>query len=205
MQTTPQVTLLKTRSRHQRWFGLAALLAYALSTPVLPHDSVAARLLAVAGYLLVLAGAGIRVYAALFIGGWKNARLASGGPYSVVRNPLYVGSLIAAAGVGLLTGTATLALGMPVVLAYYYDRTVRREEAWLEREFGEPYREYLRSVPRWIPDLSRWSLPEQVNARPRYVWKGLRDVLPILLVWPAVECVRLAHAGGLLPALYRMF
>ena len=80
-------------------------------------------------------------------------RLLADGPYRYVRNPLYLGNILMALGMGLLasrSGFLILSLGMTVFVI----RLILREEAELLREQGEPYRRYCATVPRLIPSLT---------------------------------------------------
>jgi protein-S-isoprenylcysteine O-methyltransferase Ste14 len=77
-------------------------------------------------------------------------RLLADGPYRYVRNPLYLGNIFMAAGIGLMasrSGFLILLLGMTVFVI----RLILREEAELLRDQGEPYRRYCATVPRLIP------------------------------------------------------
>ena len=82
-------------------------------------------------------------------------RLVIRGPYRFVRNPMYVGSLLALGG-GALYFTSLPLLGFIVfiwitehALVYFY------EEPTLRRTFGDDYEEYCRTVRRWLPSFSR--------------------------------------------------
>ena len=78
--------------------------------------------------------------------------LVADGPYRRVRNPLYLGNLLLAAGMGLLaprSGFVILLAGM----TFFILRLIGREEAQLEQEQGERFREFCRSVPRLWPAL----------------------------------------------------
>lgn len=80
-------------------------------------------------------------------------RLLADGPYRYVRNPLYLGNIFMAVGIGLMasrSGFLILSLGMTVIVI----RLILREEAELLRNQGEPYRRYCAIVPRLIPSLS---------------------------------------------------
>ena len=79
-------------------------------------------------------------------------RLVTGGPYRWCRNPMYLGHLIFFAGLALALRSwlATAVLGLHAV---WFDRRVREDEARLAALFGEPYRDYLARVKRWIPGL----------------------------------------------------
>jgi protein-S-isoprenylcysteine O-methyltransferase Ste14 len=75
--------------------------------------------------------------------------LATGGIYQWVRNPMYVGFALLVAGIGIaLASTWTLVLIIPAALVMHYG-VVRREERYLEAKFGDAYRRYKQSVPRY--------------------------------------------------------
>lgn len=76
-------------------------------------------------------------------------RLVTTGIYAHLHIPMYVGLglLVAGFGVGLASDW-TLVLLVPAALVIHYG-VVRREENYLLRKFGEPYRRYLDAVPRY--------------------------------------------------------
>ncbi len=71
------------------------------------------------------------------------------GPYAVTRNPMYLAGLTLWLGWTLFYGSVGILIGW-VVLGVCVNLLVRREECALEARFGEVYREYKRTVPRWI-------------------------------------------------------
>ncbi len=73
------------------------------------------------------------------------------GPYRFVRNPIYIGAIIAMLGAALYFESAALALYALVVLIVTHLMVRLYEEPHLRRAFGQPYEDYLRSVHRWIP------------------------------------------------------
>jgi len=86
--------------------------------------------------------------------------LVTGGPYAYVRNPLYVGNFITAAGFALaFTGgnSAGKKLGLIAAslgtMAAVYSIIVPYEEQYLRAEFGEPYERYCETVPQIVPAL----------------------------------------------------
>ena len=71
------------------------------------------------------------------------------GLFAHARNPVYVGGLIALAGVALVFGSDWMViLLVPTFLVLHYG-VVLREERYLEAKFGAPYLAYKRSVPRY--------------------------------------------------------
>jgi protein-S-isoprenylcysteine O-methyltransferase Ste14 len=76
--------------------------------------------------------------------------LVTEGPFRRTRNPLYLGLTLMYAGIALLIpGTWTLLLLIPVLLVMRWG-VIAREERYLEGKFGEPYRDYLSRVRRWL-------------------------------------------------------
>lgn len=201
-----EVALLRKRGTHTRLFALGVFTVFLFAAPVSSQHVALERTMVALGNLLIVLGGLLRVYAALFIGGWKNQRLAAVGPYALSRNPLYVGSLFATVGVGLVTASFTLTAVLFGFIMAYYSRTVAHEEAYLEQQFGADYLDYKRSVPRWLPRAdARLVLPNEVTAKPRYVLNGIRDISLVILAYPLCELVRVAHLAGWLPALYSVW
>jgi len=78
-------------------------------------------------------------------------RLAVTGVLAHTRNPLYLGTVLAAAGVGL-TLDAAVVLGYAGLLALVYHLlAVYHEEPALRATFGDSYVRYCETVPRWLP------------------------------------------------------
>ncbi len=77
-------------------------------------------------------------------------RLLTTGVFAVSRNPIYVGNTLLLAGVGLAAGSLWI-VGAAFVAAYLtHHLAVLREEAHLEARFGEAFRAYRATVPRWL-------------------------------------------------------
>ncbi len=111
-------------------------------------------LVLMSGMLLIVSGAALRLWAGLYIGGHKERRLVTGGPYSCVRNPLYLGNLLAAGGIALISGSPyVLVLTLGATSAVYL-ATIRQEEDKLQPIFGADYRRYLQAAPALLPRLS---------------------------------------------------
>ena len=79
--------------------------------------------------------------------------LAVNGPYMFVRNPMYIARFLLIAGLILMTGRAWLLLVLTPVYYLYMVNRVKREESVLVEAFGDDYRDYRESVPRFIPSL----------------------------------------------------
>jgi protein-S-isoprenylcysteine O-methyltransferase Ste14 len=86
--------------------------------------------------------------------------LVTAGPYAYVRNPLYVGNFITAAGFAVaFTGGNTLGAKAGLIaaslgtMAAVYSIIVPHEEQYLRTQFGEPYDRYCATVPQVVPAL----------------------------------------------------
>ena len=78
------------------------------------------------------------------------AKLVIRGPYRWSRNPIYAGMVLAFLGIGLaLSSWWFVALAVAVALLLRWG-VILREEAYLERKFGDEYRDYAKRVRRWL-------------------------------------------------------
>jgi len=86
--------------------------------------------------------------------------LVTAGPYAYVRNPLYLGNFITAAGFAIaFTGRNSRAArrgligGSLLAMAALYGAIVPHEEEYLRSQFGEEFDWYCERVPRFVPQL----------------------------------------------------
>lgn len=76
--------------------------------------------------------------------------LVTTGVHGWSRNPIYVGMFLLYAGIGVAARSPwILILALPLIIILRYG-VVAREEAYLERRFGEAYRDYKARVRRWL-------------------------------------------------------
>jgi protein-S-isoprenylcysteine O-methyltransferase Ste14 len=76
--------------------------------------------------------------------------LVTTGIHGRTRNPIYLGMFLLYGGIGIAARSSwTLILTLPLAIAIRYG-VVAREEAYLERQFGDAYREYKARVRRWV-------------------------------------------------------
>ena len=72
------------------------------------------------------------------------------GPYRFTRNPIYLGMTALYMGIAILANTLWPILLLPGALFVMTRGVIEREEAYLERKFGEQYVTYKEKVRRWI-------------------------------------------------------
>jgi protein-S-isoprenylcysteine O-methyltransferase Ste14 len=82
--------------------------------------------------------------------GEPSTALVVTGPYQVTRNPIYIGLVLMYFGLAVILTSLWVLLLLVPVLAILQRGVVEREEAYLERQFGEAYRKYQARVPRWL-------------------------------------------------------
>ena len=99
---------------------------------------------------LVAPGLALRGYAAGYVK--KDRELTVTGPYAHTRNPLYLGSMLMAAGFALALGSWPVAGLLAAGFAAIYVPVIASEEHFLRGAFPE-YEAYCRRVPRLIPRL----------------------------------------------------
>ncbi len=128
---------------------LGAILQY-----VLKHGLFAAPWIGVAfGIPLILIGVGLSVWSVLKVGEMEIMRptdLITSGPYSLSRNPMYVGWTIMYLGIGLAANSAWILVLLPLVAALTHFVDVLKEERFLEKEFGDEYAQYKERVRRYL-------------------------------------------------------
>lgn len=67
------------------------------------------------------------------------------------RNPMFLGLVLIHLGVVIAVNAAWALIGVPALIIYLRYGVISREERFLEERFGDEYRNYKQSVPRWIP------------------------------------------------------
>jgi protein-S-isoprenylcysteine O-methyltransferase Ste14 len=116
-----------------------------------PHPQAVAWSLA-----LVVPGLWLRAYAAGTVK--KNRELTVTGPYAHTRNPLYLGSMLIAAGFAVALLSWPVALVLAVGFAVIYVPVIASEERFLRSNFLG-FDDYCQRVPRLIPRLTPASHP----------------------------------------------
>jgi protein-S-isoprenylcysteine O-methyltransferase Ste14 len=112
----------------------------------------------------LLAGTGVRLIgrswtAAMPVRLTDPVQLVTSGPYAASRNPMYLGWALLQLGAGLVRGSRWMIAAVPVAAAFVH-RDVRGEERTLEDAFGDEFRRYVATVPRYLPRRHAGPRPE---------------------------------------------
>ena len=89
----------------------------------------------------------------------KTRSLAKTGWYEKCRHPQYIAFIVIMFGFLLQWPTIPTVVMFPILVVVYV-RLAKREEAIALDEFGDEYREYMKSTPAWIPNFKKEKLTE---------------------------------------------
>jgi protein-S-isoprenylcysteine O-methyltransferase Ste14 len=117
---------------------------------------VAGAVLAIAG-LLATAGAQLAMGDAWRIGvdPGERTRLVTGGPFALVRNPIYAGMIPFFCGIALLVPNLLTLAGAALLVVALEMQTRLVEEPYLRSVHGAEYADYAARVGRFLPGLGR--------------------------------------------------
>ena len=111
------------------------------------------------GALLVFLSTALRTWGAAYLStavvhdtAQHSETLVADGPFRYTRNPLYLGTLPMAAGIGVLASVSGFIFLLLANWIFVY-RLIFREEESLLRNQGASYRAYCEAVPRFWPSL----------------------------------------------------
>ena len=88
------------------------------------------------------------------------AELNTTGPYSLVRNPLYVGRILNFTGIAMLSGSWVFGVLTFLISILIYERISVYEEEFLRKEFGIAHTKWAEQVPFLLPRLHGWIKPK---------------------------------------------
>ncbi len=123
------------------------------------------------GFAVAMSGEMLRIWSVSFAGsetrttsGVGGTYLVTQGPYSIVRNPLYVGNIMIYTGIGIMSNALFPYLQISGLLffTFQYYCIILAEENFLSNKFSETYSQYKSSVNRFIPWI--YKLPESVRS-----------------------------------------
>ena len=114
----------------------------------------------------ILIGEFLRIWAVGYAGASTRARslgaardLVTTGPYSYVRNPLYLGNFLLSFGVCLVANVYWLIVVLIIGYFSQYLPIIALEETYLLESCGQVYQTYRERVPRFLPRFRRYPNP----------------------------------------------
>jgi protein-S-isoprenylcysteine O-methyltransferase Ste14 len=195
--------------QHLRRIMLAVLITTIGAGLIFVHSSweneTVHELIEIFGVGLITLGILGRLWSTLYIGGKKAATVVSEGPYSVMRNPLYFFSAVAAAGVGAQTGTFSFMIffGLLTIVAFHI--VIHREEKYLSEHFGKTYADYCSTVPRFFPKPSLFNEPQTLEISTRRLYSTFLDGMVFFIALPLFELVEIGQEAGVVPVFLHLY
>ncbi len=166
-----------------RRITLLEWLALEMGRTGLVRFTVAVPVVIVLGALFAAAGAALRIWGTAYLGAgtvnsldMKAGGVVADGPYRFVRNPLYLGLWCMVAAMAFIMPASGAVFAM-VCISVFLVRLILGEEAFLAAQVGEPYKLYVRAVPRLLPRL-RATLPRG-GSRPNWIRAMLAELTPL--------------------------
>jgi len=103
-------------------------------------------------------GLGFTIWALVYLGSnWsspvtikRDHELITGGPYGLVRHPIYTGLLTGFLGTAIAIGQVRSLAAFAFLFAMLWFK-LRLEERWMRLQFGEVYEQYAQRVPALVP------------------------------------------------------
>ena len=115
------------------------------------------------GIVLIVIGEIIRLRSVSFAGGETRtmnvgaSSVCKSGPYSIVRNPLYIGNMMIYVGFAFVAGSVYVVTISSITFVYFfiqYSLIISLEEEALEEKFGNEYLTYKKLVPSILPRIN---------------------------------------------------
>ncbi len=154
------------------------------------------------GFVLLIACTLGRLWSLQYLEGYKTRRLVDEGPFSVVRNPLYLFSFAGALGFVLVADHLWVALLVLGAFLLYYPFVVLAEERGLREKLGEEYAEYCSRVNRFLPRWRGYREPEEALIRARRFSRNYLEVVWFLLGFMLLSILLGFKRAGFPPDLF---
>lgn len=128
------------------------------------------------------------------------------GPYSLVRNPLYVGRILNFTGLAMLSGSWVFGALVFLLAILVYERISVYEEEYLRDKFGTAHADWAQHVPALLPRLHGWIKPKYPFWWKRMIWREQNKLFllatGVFLTWMArtgfdFDAAKLEHPNWL--------
>ena len=137
----------------------------------------------ISGLIVAIIGELIRIWSVSYAGSETRTTSGAGGtflitqgPYSIVRNPLYIGNVIIYVGMGIMANSLFpyLQIFAIIYFLFQYYCIILTEESFLRSKFGVIYDKYFNSVGRIFPSFK--TFPEEIrSSKVLNVSEGMRS------------------------------
>ncbi|OHB56087.1 MAG: hypothetical protein A2173_02105 [Planctomycetes bacterium RBG_13_44_8b] len=197
-------TIAKSRLIVSRIFGLFVLLLLLFTGHSFSQEGITDFLFEMIGlFLLSICSIG-RLWALMYISGNKRRELITEGPYSMVRHPLYVFSLIGAIGIGFASENLLVLALIIIFYLFYYPFSIMVEEKKLTNKFGQAYLDYMERTPRFWPKFSLYKEPETYQVKAASFVRNFTNGMWFIWIFMLMHAIEMLQDSGFLPVLLRV-
>jgi protein-S-isoprenylcysteine O-methyltransferase Ste14 len=154
-------------------------------------------------FLLTVCSMG-RLWALIFISGYKSQKVVTEGPYSITRNPLYLFSMLGALGMGLASENVLILAILLIFYLFYYPFTILAEEHRLTEKFGQEYIDYAKHTPRFFPKFSLYKKPGPYQINADTFVRNLAGGMWFIWIYILFNFLEMLQNSGHLPVLLRV-
>lgn len=143
----------------------------------------------ISGMILMVLGAIGRIWASLFIEGHKTKKVISDGPYSFIRHPLYLFSLMILLSLFLAIKSVFIGLYLLTMFILFHIPTVLNEERVLTELHGGDYMQYKNRVSRFIPNIFIYKKVEKdtyLDIRLQRVQQVMIEAVLLIILYEAI-------------------
>jgi protein-S-isoprenylcysteine O-methyltransferase Ste14 len=187
-----------------RFIGVLSLLLLLFTRTTLPGPFWVETLLEHLGLLLIVVAVLGRIWASFYICGYKNRQIVNQGPYSAVRNPLYLFSFLGVLGLSFASGNLLFTGLITTLFLFYYPLVIANEERRLKEFLGEAFVQYAKTTPRFIPNPSRYWQPEVYPVNVKTFTKSFLDGVWFFPGYMAMDVLKAGHDAGIIPVFLNM-
>jgi protein-S-isoprenylcysteine O-methyltransferase Ste14 len=151
---------MEIKKRLKRWFKLRFFITYPFGLFVLFYPTCSPSYYSFrVGICFIIAGLCIRLWANGYA--IKTEKLTVSGPYSLLRHPLYLGTMLIAIGFSIMLRTSYAGILFIIAMAIVYYRTIKNEERALTERYKEAYLDYKAKVPAILPTIFPYKTGEK--------------------------------------------
>ena len=199
---------LTISQKYRMWvskiFALLMLGLVLFSSHSWARDSLLDTLFESSGLVLIVFCTFGRLWASLYVGGYKNEKVIDLGPYSMVRNPLYFFSFLGTLGLGLVSENILFLGSATLLFLFYYPFVIFSEEEYLLAKFGDDYAAYMRRTPRFIPNPRLLREPEFYEVNVKVFKRHTLDATMFIWFYLLFHFIEKLQQMGVLPVWFRV-
>ncbi|MBA3030788.1 MAG: isoprenylcysteine carboxylmethyltransferase family protein [Desulfobacteraceae bacterium] len=182
-----------------RLIGVCSLILLLFTQTRLQGSVWAGKLMENLGLLLIVLAVLGRIWASFYICGYKNRQVIDQGPYSMVRNPLYIFSFLGVMGIAVSSGNLLFTGLIITLFLFYYPMVIVNEERRLKEFLGEAFTSYAETTPRFIPKPSNYRQPETYPVNVATFSRSFLDGVWFFLGYIGIDLIKAGHEAGILP------